>query len=194
LLTSGRCTHSHPFGKSKGFFSSLIDGSGLPFLIFPSATNFAFSACIRFNNSLAGSSFISCGTSLPITASCSTISLRASMLVSVVNKVSKCAAMRCQFSLNSSAFCDWVRVLSSCSTSFSCTSAALLCWFSSWSHNSISSPTLATIRCCSARGGSGINKPAIDSELRVLPLMALLEFPAIVRAGKTLNKKSLKIL
>ena len=71
-------------------------GLGGIFLILPSAINLAFSACMRLSNSLAGSSFGSCGTSLPITASCSRVCLRASMLASVVNRVSKCAAMRCQ--------------------------------------------------------------------------------------------------
>ncbi len=61
--------HSHPSGNSNGFSSSLISGSGFCFLILPCFTSSAFSAAIRFSSSDAGSSFGSCGTSLPRTAS-----------------------------------------------------------------------------------------------------------------------------
>jgi hypothetical protein len=51
-----------------GSSSSRIGVEGAPFLIFPDFTSRAFSAAIRFSNSDAGSSFGSCGTSLPHTA------------------------------------------------------------------------------------------------------------------------------
>lgn len=60
--------HSHPSGNSNGFSSSLISGSGFAFN-FPLFHQLCFSAAIRFSSSDAGSSFGSCGTSLPRTAS-----------------------------------------------------------------------------------------------------------------------------
>ena len=69
FIKSPSLLSSHPSGNSNGFSSSLISGSGFCFLIFPCFTSSAFSAAIRFNNSDAGSSFGSCGTSLPRTAS-----------------------------------------------------------------------------------------------------------------------------
>ena len=146
--------HSQFSGKSKGCSSIPIVASIFSFFILPSKTSFAFSACMRLSNSLAGSSLASCTTSFPMTASCSKVCLRASMLASVVNKVSKCAAIRCQLALKSAALCDCVSVPSRWLTSCWCASAASLCWASSWSHRAISSSTLPTMRACSLIGGT----------------------------------------
>ncbi|MNF68590.1 hypothetical protein D3C84_504500 [compost metagenome] len=76
---SFREVQHHPAGKSNDIFSSAISASAFCFLIFPSATNLAFSSAMRISNSLAGSSLGSCGTSLPRTAS-SRINLRSFLM------------------------------------------------------------------------------------------------------------------
>lgn len=64
-----QATPRPPNRQLKNCSSSDTSGSAFVFLIFPSATNRAFSSAIRLSNPLAGSSFGSCGTNLPRTAS-----------------------------------------------------------------------------------------------------------------------------
>ena len=155
-LKLGKLVHSQPSGSSNGLSSSLIGGNGFCFFIFPSFTSWAFSCAIRLSSSEAGSSFGSCGTSLPITASCRMVCFNASTLASVVNRVSKCSLIRAQFSASSSAFWLSVSVPNRVSTSCWCASRLVRDCCSSWSQRDINWVNLIIMRSCSCNGGKGI--------------------------------------
>lgn len=104
----------------------MMTDSFLFFLIFPCFISSCFSALIRSNSTLAGSSSGFCGTSLPCTASCRIDFFRASG--KVVLRVVRCSSA--------------------------------LPYLSMYGR---SSSILATMRCCSASGGIGINNSLILS-------------------------------
>ena len=156
MATSASRAGDQPDGKTNGISDFETGLTSLRFFAFPGFTSRSFSAAIRFNNFEAGSSLGSCATRAPRTA-------RLRMVLRRILIWSDRVVSRSKLSMAKTA---WARTATGsgsgalsrarlATANRSRVASRLAIVASSRSHKAISSSTLATMRCCSARGGRG---------------------------------------